>query len=149
MTLRGIGGADGGWAHGAGTGILSSRRCSGRGSLRSAILDRALDRCKGGTRRYVKRNLFVRYRAADIRLSVRRRSSAGHPLKAKRLQRIPGTGLVLLLGKLGDERFGREQEPRDRRRVLERRAGHLGRADDAGLEEVFERMKPARSQELT
>ena len=34
--------------------------------------------------------------------------------------------------------LGREQEPGDRRRVLQRGAGHLGRVDDAGLDQVLE-----------
>src|SRR5277367_2295193 len=43
----------------------------------------------------------------------------------------------LLLRDLGDHALGREQEPGDRRRVLQRRAGDLGRVDDAGLHEVL------------
>ena len=42
----------------------------------------------------------------------------------------------LLLRLLGDHRFGRDQEARDRRCVLQGRADHLGRIDDAELEQV-------------
>src|ERR1700690_1111253 len=38
-----------------------------------------------------------------------------------------GGGRILLLGDLGDHALGREQEPSDRSRVLQRRACHLGR----------------------
>ena len=48
-----------------------------------------------------------------------------------------GRRFLLLLGNLGDERFGGEQERRDRRRVLQRRAHDLGRVDDAGLDQVL------------
>src|SRR4029079_12372756 len=43
---------------------------------------------------------------------------------------------LLLLRDLRDERFRREEQARHRRRVLQRRARHLGRVDDAGLEHV-------------
>ena len=49
----------------------------------------------------------------------------------------PGRRFFLLLD---DERFGREQEPGDRRRVLQRRAGDLGRVDDARLHQVLVRV---------
>src|SRR5687767_7907402 len=42
-----------------------------------------------------------------------------------------------LLGLLGDERLGREQERRDRRGVLQRGANDLGRVDHAGGEKVL------------
>src|SRR6267142_4382215 len=51
--------------------------------------------------------------------------------------RHAGTSLTLLLGNLGDKSLGREQETGDRRRVLQRRAGHLGRIHDSGFEQVF------------
>jgi hypothetical protein len=44
---------------------------------------------------------------------------------------------ILLLRQLGDHALGREQQPGDRGRVLQRRAGDLGRVDDAGLDEVL------------
>src|SRR5947199_9924329 len=43
---------------------------------------------------------------------------------------------LLLLRDLGDQRLGRQQQARHARRVLQRRAGHLGRVDDAGLAPV-------------
>src|SRR2546422_2314793 len=43
----------------------------------------------------------------------------------------------LLLRLLGHHRLGGEQEPRDRRRIEQRRAHHLGRIDDAGLEQIL------------
>src|SRR6187455_1183131 len=43
-------------------------------------------------------------------------------------------GSLPLLRHLGDERLRRQEETRDRRGVLQRRAAHLGRIDDAGLE---------------
>src|SRR5690606_14379235 len=46
-----------------------------------------------------------------------------------------GVGL-LLLGLLGDDGLGGEEQPGDRRGVLQRRPGHLGRVDDARLEHV-------------
>src|SRR5690606_28958163 len=42
-----------------------------------------------------------------------------------------------LLGDVGDDRLGGEEQRGDRRRVLERRAGDLGGVDDAGLLEVL------------
>src|ERR1700690_3718628 len=46
-------------------------------------------------------------------------------------------GRVLLLRDLGDHALCREQEPGDRRRVLQGRARDLGRVDNAGLHEVL------------
>ena len=48
---------------------------------------------------------------------------------------IAGAGL---LGRLGDDRLGHEDVLRDRRRVLQRRAGDHRRIDDAGLDEVLD-----------
>ena len=48
----------------------------------------------------------------------------------------PGRGL-LRLGLLGDQGLGGQQQPGDRRRVLQRRAHDLGRVDDAGLDQVL------------
>src|SRR5690606_40819483 len=45
--------------------------------------------------------------------------------------------LVLLLRLLGDESLGGEEQAGHRRRVLQRGADHLGRVDDAGLEQVL------------
>src|ERR1700687_15340 len=44
----------------------------------------------------------------------------------------------LLFGDLGDHRLGGEHHRCDRRGVLKRRASHLGRVDDTGLEHVHE-----------
>src|SRR5207302_6420874 len=44
---------------------------------------------------------------------------------------------AFLLRLLDDDRLGGEEERRDRRCVLQRRAGHLGGVDDAGLHEVL------------
>ena len=41
------------------------------------------------------------------------------------------------LGLVGDDRLGGEEEGRDRRRVLQRRAGDLGGVGDAGLHQVL------------
>lgn len=38
---------------------------------------------------------------------------------------------LVLLGQLANDRFGRQQQPEDRRRVLQRTADHLGRIDQA------------------
>ena len=46
------------------------------------------------------------------------------------------TGGFLLLGRLGDDGFGGEEQAGDRRGVLEGRAGDLGRVNDAGGEHV-------------
>ena len=46
----------------------------------------------------------------------------------------PGMAGRLLLGLVGDDRLGGEEQRRDRRRVLQRRAGHLGGVGDAGLQ---------------
>src|SRR6266498_3528453 len=43
---------------------------------------------------------------------------------------------LLLLGLVGDDRLGGEEQPGDRGRVLERGPGHLGRVDDPRLEQV-------------
>jgi hypothetical protein len=45
-------------------------------------------------------------------------------------------GAGFLLGLVGDDRLGGEEQGRDRRRVLQRRAGDLGGVDDADLDEV-------------
>jgi hypothetical protein len=45
-----------------------------------------------------------------------------------------GSGRLLRL--VGDDGLGGEEQRRDRRRVLQRRAGHLGGVDDAGLDQV-------------
>ena len=47
----------------------------------------------------------------------------------------PIAGLVVLR-QLGDHRVGRQHQARDRRRVLQREARHLGRIDDAHLHQV-------------
>src|SRR6185312_11134780 len=49
-----------------------------------------------------------------------------------------GNGRGLLpLGLLGDQGLGGDQERSDRSRILQRRAHHLGRIDDAGLDQVL------------
>src|SRR5688572_25823333 len=57
-----------------------------------------------------------------------------HPAHAAATRR-GRSRLVFLL--LDDQRFGREEKAGDRRGVLERRAGHLGRVDDTGLDQVL------------
>src|SRR5690625_3186178 len=47
-------------------------------------------------------------------------------------------GRGVLLGLIGDDHFGGQQQSADRRGVLQRSAGHLGRVDDAGCEHVFD-----------
>src|SRR5687767_3143036 len=44
----------------------------------------------------------------------------------------------VLLGRLGDDRLGREDVLGDRRGVLQRRAGHHRRVDDAGVHQVLD-----------
>jgi hypothetical protein len=46
-------------------------------------------------------------------------------------------GGFLLVGDLGDESLGGEEESDDGRGVLQGAAGDLGRVDDAGFDEVF------------
>src|SRR3546814_120360 len=46
------------------------------------------------------------------------------------------SAVLLLLGRVGDHGLGRDQQARDRRGILQRRAHDLGRVDDAGLEHV-------------
>src|SRR5262245_11216974 len=60
-----------------------------------------------------------------------------HPTHAT-ARRGRGSGFLLLL--LDDEGFRREEERGDRRGVLERRAGHLRRVDDAREDEVLVRV---------
>src|SRR6185503_15441041 len=45
--------------------------------------------------------------------------------------------LLLLLGELRNEGFRGQKERRDRGRVLDREADHLGRVDDARLDQVL------------
>ena len=45
--------------------------------------------------------------------------------------------LLFLLRNFGDQGFGRQHQRRNRRRILQRRTGHLLRIDDTGLDEVF------------
>src|SRR4051794_35245039 len=52
----------------------------------------------------------------------------GHPAAA--------TAAAVLLGRLGDDRLGGQDVLGDRRGVLERRAGHHRRVDDAGADQV-------------
>src|SRR6202051_4214111 len=42
-----------------------------------------------------------------------------------------------LLRLVGDDRLGGQEQPRDRRGVLQRRTGHLHRVGDAGLEQIL------------
>src|ERR1700730_3483819 len=49
----------------------------------------------------------------------------------------PGGHGGLLLGLVGDDGLGGEEQRRDRRRVLQRGARHLRRVDDPGLDEVL------------
>src|SRR5271165_165076 len=49
-----------------------------------------------------------------------------------------GGGRVGLLGLVGHQGLGREQQRGDRRRVLQRRAGDLGRVDHTGLDKVLD-----------
>src|SRR6266545_2659806 len=66
-----------------------------------------------------------------------KRSGGGlHHVHAAHAARHAGT-CRLLLGGFGDDRLGREDVLRDRRRVLERRANHHRRVGDAGLDEVL------------
>ena len=59
-------------------------------------------------------------------------------LSSPSLGAVAGTGRSrLLLRNLGDHRFGGQHQGRDGGRVLQRRAGHLGRVDDARLHQVF------------
>ena len=52
--------------------------------------------------------------------------------------RVTAAGrFLLLLGDLGDQRFGRQQQRRDRRGVLQRAANDLRRIDDAGLDQIL------------
>src|SRR5687767_14585869 len=55
-------------------------------------------------------------------------ATAGHPA---------ARGFLLLLGNLGDEGLGGQQQRRDRRGVLQRRTHHLDRVDDAGRHQVL------------
>ena len=48
----------------------------------------------------------------------------------------PGHGRSSLLRLVGDDGLGGEEQRGDRRGVLQRRAGHLGRVDDAGGDQV-------------
>src|SRR3546814_9620903 len=50
--------------------------------------------------------------------------------------RSAAVAVLLLLGRVGDHGLGRDQQARDRRGILQRRAHDLGRVDDAGLEHV-------------
>src|SRR5690606_29949220 len=65
---------------------------------------------------------------------VFRLSEAGSEVHATR--RVATGGGSGLLGLVGDDGLGREEEAGDRRGVLQRRAGHLGGVDDALREEV-------------
>src|ERR1700704_3380850 len=47
---------------------------------------------------------------------------------------------LLLLWNVTDERFGRQQQRGDRRRVLQRRPHHLGGVYDTGLDEILVRV---------
>jgi UDP-N-acetylglucosamine 2-epimerase (non-hydrolysing) len=51
--------------------------------------------------------------------------------ESERPEGVEGHGRRGLLGLVGDDGLGGEEQRRDRRRVLQRRAGHLGRVDDA------------------
>src|SRR3954468_11159206 len=72
--------------------------------------------------------------ARSTRLTAERLVHAAHAAA----RRAAGRRLVFLL--LDDERFRREEKSGDRRGVLQRRAGHLGRVDDAGLDQILVRV---------
>src|SRR5438105_7544613 len=61
-----------------------------------------------------------------------------HPAHTAAARRS-GSRLIFLL--LDDDRFCRQEESGDRRRVLERRARHLSGVDDARLNEVLVRVR--------
>src|SRR6266849_6659046 len=52
------------------------------------------------------------------------------------LHHVAHSAAAVLLRNLGNDGFGRQDHRRYRGGVLERRAGHLGRVDDASLEHV-------------
>src|SRR2546423_1807788 len=58
-----------------------------------------------------------------------------HPAHSTRRTRAGASRSCLLL--LHDQSFGREEKSRDRRRVLQRGAGDLGRVDDAGRNQIL------------
>src|SRR5215207_10121782 len=62
-------------------------------------------------------------------------SCSVHPAHAAAAARRRVAGFLLLL--LHDDRFRREEERGDRRGVLQRRAGHLRRVDDARLDQIL------------
>jgi len=74
--------------------------------------------------------LFLRWERKRTRLVVHS-AHAAHAAAGRAACR----GLVLLR-QLGHDAFGREEQAADGGRVLQRGAGHLGRVDDAGLDQV-------------
>ena len=74
--------------------------------------------------------------------SLTRRAGSHHPHAAHATHAAHAAaarhGRRLLLGLVGDEALGGEDQGGDRRRVLQRRPGDLGRVDDAGLDQVLE-----------
>src|SRR5471032_1934955 len=61
-----------------------------------------------------------------------------HAAHATHAAAVAATGRrgLFLLGQLGHDAFGREEQAADGSRVLQRGAGHLGRINDASLDEV-------------
>src|SRR6266550_14669 len=144
-TARAAGSSDG-WSPGYMACLWSAMESSIRKSPRSG--DRAArwggEGGTGGTggtataQRYTpdgKEAPRNRSRGAPIRLPVYP-SSLIHPAHATAAARHRGSLVLLLL--LHDHALRGQQQSRDRRGVLERRAGDLGRVDDAGRHEVLE-----------
>ena len=73
--------------------------------------------------------------ASGVSLGLHHPAHAAHATHAAGM---PPPASPPALGLVGDERLGGEEQAGDRRRVLQRRTGHLGRVDDAGLEQVDE-----------
>ncbi len=115
--------------------ILRSRRCSSHRGERSPLRSCDLDPCAAGGSRHSK----TKGPGDAGARCVLRWSERGlvHPAHAA-ARRTRRRRLVFLL--LHDHAFGREQQPRDGRGVLERRAGDLGRVDDARLDQILVRV---------
>ena len=112
-------------ASGRGSGVTSTRSNTSSDCATGAAPTATAQRRTGRARRRPRRVSAT----AVVRLSTCR------PCRRRRRMATAGRRLVFLL--LDDQRFGREEEARDGRRVLQRRASHLRRIDDAGLHEVL------------
>ena len=114
----------------------SSRRCSRRGELGVVTRRHPISRSRPQSRHSESGDPSLRNHIAIATLRILIGSGRSvHPAHATTAATTHRRRLVFL--PLHHDAFRRQQQRRDRRGVLQRGARHLGRVDDAGLDQVF------------